>query len=139
MKSLNSLDAYAVRRDMKKRIGFDEYCQTYGCSEDDLIYHIRRLFISDGDKIIKQMRKISSENKDELLRRAKKSQKQSRKLLEKASADGKAADTPEEGADTSTPPQWKFPLPRPLRWPSCMSRSIPSAIKSSSWNLSISA
>lgn len=104
MKSLNSLDAYAVRRDMKKRIGFDEYCQTYGCSDDDLVYHIRRLFVADGDKIIKQMRKISAENKDELLRRAKKSQKQSRRLLDKSGTNGKAADTPEEDQNTSNPP-----------------------------------
>ena len=104
MKNLNALDAFAVRRDMKKRIGFDEYCQIYSCSDDDLVYHIRRLFISDGDKIIKQMRKISAENKEDMLRRAKKSQKQSRKLLEKSSADGKATDTSEEGEDTSNPP-----------------------------------
>lgn len=104
MKSLNALDAYAVRRDMKKRIGFEEYCQIYGCSDGDLVYHIRRLFISDGDKIIKQLRKISSENEDGLLRRAKRSQKQSRKLLAKAGADGKATDTPKEGEDTPNPP-----------------------------------
>lgn len=134
--NLNALDARDIRQGMKRGIGFAECLTKYNCTANDLAYHIRRLFIGDGDSIIKQMQRISEKNEADSIRRGKKAQKQSRKLAEQAAKNAQVAT---EGVEnTSNPPQWKFPLPRPTRLPSCMPRSNPLAILSSGWSLSIS-
>ena len=135
--NLNALDARDIRQGMKRGIGFKECLLKYGCTDSDLVYHIRRLFVTDGDDIIRQMRKISDKNQAESLRRGKRLQKQSRKLAERAAENAQVAT---EGVEnTSNPPQWKFPLPHPTRLPSCMPKNDPLAKLSSIWNLSISA
>ncbi len=100
--NLNALDARDIRQGMKRGIGFKECLLKYGCTDSDLVYHIRRLFVTDGDDIIRQMRKISDKNQAESLRRGKRLQKQSRKLAERAAENAQVAT---EGVEnTSNPP-----------------------------------
>ncbi len=100
--NLNALDARDIRQGMKRGIGFEECLLKYGCTDSDLVYHIRRLFVTDGDDIIRQMRKISDKNQAESLRRGKRLQKQSRKLAERAAENAQVAT---EGVEnTSNPP-----------------------------------
>lgn len=100
--NLNALDARDIRQGMKRGIGFSECLAKYGCTDSDLVYHIRRLFVTDGDDIIRQMRKISDKNQAESLRRGKRLQKQSRKLAERAAENAQVAT---EGIEnTSNPP-----------------------------------
>lgn len=100
--NLNALDARDIRQGMKRGIGFAECLTKYNCTANDLAYHIRRLFIGDGDSIIKQMQRISEKNEADSIRRGKKAQKQSRKLAEQAAKNAQVAT---EGVEnTSNPP-----------------------------------
>lgn len=100
--NLNALDARDIRQGMKHGVGFKECLLKYGCTDNDLVYHIRRLFVTDGDDIIRQMRKISDKNQAESSRRGKRLQKQSRKLAERAAENAQVAT---EGVEnTSNPP-----------------------------------
>lgn len=94
--NLNALDARDIRQGMKRGIGFEECLLKYGCTDNDLVYHIRRLFVTDGDDIIRQMRKISDKNQAKSLRHSKKLQRQSLKLATRAAS--------ESDENTSNPP-----------------------------------